>query len=164
MNEEGRTGPSRLAGGNPVVREAFIGVSAVRMKGKAFDRRARSGVKRPQSDLFFDWLEAGEHLLCFRERFQRHAFADGKHFVPEREHVGILVRSVDCGLRFPFRYFDDRAVAATHDGGYAVGHESFAAQKRDPSPDKLQELGLFVRLRLVSHDHDYSGHGHTLAR
>ena len=43
MNEEGRTGPSRLAGGNPVVREAFIGVPAGRKDEKALDRMARSG-------------------------------------------------------------------------------------------------------------------------
>ena len=41
---------------------------------------------------------------------------------------GILVRRLDCFLRFPFRDFDNCAVACAHDSRCAVCHESLFAQ------------------------------------
>ena len=88
---QGSEGPGRNL-------ETAKGVPAVRKDERPSIGWRGLAVRRPQPDLFFEWLEAGEHLLGFRECFQRHAVADREHFIPEREHVGILVRSVDRGL------------------------------------------------------------------
>src|ERR1043166_7966786 len=86
--------------------------------------------QQPRQELI-DWLAASEHLFGFGQCFERDAIANRKELVPHREHVWILVRSLNCFLRFPFRDFNERAVAGAHNNRRAIGRQTFCAQSRD---------------------------------
>ena len=82
----------------------------------------RNGLANGQAASFFDRREAGKHVLGFRERVERHAIAHGAEFFPHRQNIRVFVRGIDFLTRFPFRHFDDGAVAGAHDGRGADDH------------------------------------------
>jgi len=47
-------------------------------------------------------LESGKHLSGFGKRVKRNAVAHCEELVPHRKDVRILMRRVDCFMRFPF--------------------------------------------------------------
>src|SRR5205823_639341 len=111
-----------------------------------------------EAPLGSDRLKTGEHFLGFSESFQRNAIADCEKLIPHREDVWVLVRSIDHFVRFPFRHFDDRAVACAHDRWDAIGHETFVAQSRHATAHKLEQLLFFSRFRSIGDDDNYAFH------
>ncbi len=63
------------------------------------------------------------------------------------------MRGIDCLARFPFRYFDDRAVAGAHDHWLAIGHKPFFAQSRHTIAHECEQFVFFPRFRAVDDDH-----------
>src|SRR5207302_5782361 len=117
---------------------------------------ANSVLYRSALSTLSERFEASEHFFGFSESFQWNAIADCKELVPHREHVWIFVRSSDRFVRFPFRHFDDRAVARPHDRWLPIGHQTFIAQSRHATPHELEQVLFFSRLRSIRHDHNYA--------
>src|SRR5439155_8843921 len=134
----------------------FIWTAAIprwRDRFKSADVSAHS-----KAPLGSDRLKAGEHFFGFSESFQWNAIADREELVPHREHVWILVRGIDRFVRFPFRHFDDRAVARPHHRCLAIRHQIFVAQSRHATAHKLEQLLFFSRFRSIGDDDNYAFH------
>src|SRR2546423_9816611 len=60
--------------------------------------------------------------------------------------------------RFPFRYFNDSAIAGAHHCRNALSYEAFFTQGGDALPHKLQKFTFFSRLWAVSYDYANAWH------
>ncbi len=56
------------------------------------------------------------------------------------------MRRIDCFLRFPFRDFDNCAVACAHDDRCAVRHERFLAQCGNTTSNQVQSFAFLSGL------------------
>src|SRR6266487_4501539 len=66
------------------------------------DRRYSKRRVTQQTCSIDNWFESGKHLSGFCKRIKRDAVTDGEKLVPHRNDIWILVRRLDCSLRFPF--------------------------------------------------------------
>jgi hypothetical protein len=99
-----------------------------------------------------DWLETGEHVVRFGHGLERHTIAESEEFFLHRQHPRVFVRGVDRFSGFPFRDFDDRAVARAHDRRDSIRHQSLFTQRRNTSANKLEKVVFLSSFGPVSYD------------